>query len=51
MERAFALLQKRNQAIGSIANLCGYVSEPFFKKMFKRETGLTMREWRKLKNG
>lgn len=47
MEKACALLRNRNQAIGAIANLCGYDSEPFFKKMFKRETGLTMREWRK----
>ena len=47
MEKAFALLRNRNQAIGAVANLCGYDSEPFFKKMFKRETGLTMREWRK----
>jgi len=48
MEKAFSLLRNRNQAISAIANLCGYESEPFFKKMFKRETGLTMREWRKL---
>lgn len=47
MEKACALLRNRNQAIGAIANLCGYGSEPFFKKLFKRETGLTMREWRK----
>ena len=47
MEKAYALLCNRNQLIGTIANLCGYDSEPFFKKMFKRETGLTMREWRK----
>jgi len=46
MERAYTLLRNRNQAISAIANLCGYASEPFFKKMFKRETGLTMREWR-----
>lgn len=46
MEKAFSLLRNRNQAIGPIANLCGYDSEPFFKRMFKRETGLTMREWR-----
>lgn len=47
MGKACTLLRRRNQAIGAIANLCGYASEPFFKKMFKRETGLTMREWRK----
>ena len=47
MERAFSLLRNRNQDIGSVASLCGYASEPFFKRLFKRETGLTMREWRK----
>lgn len=47
MEKSLALLRNRNQAISAIANLCGYNSEPFFKKIFKRETGLTMREWRK----
>lgn len=47
MDRAFALLRNPRQAIDPIANLCGYASAPFFKKMFKRTTGLTMREWRK----
>lgn len=47
MDKAFSLLRNRNQAISAIANLCGYNSEPFFKKLFKRATGLTMREWRK----
>lgn len=47
MEKAYALLRTPNQAIGSIANLCGYASEPFFKRLFKRETGMSMREWRK----
>ena len=47
MEKAFSLLRNRNQAIGSVASLCGYASEPFFKRLFKRETGLTMRAWRK----
>lgn len=46
-DRALSLLRKPNQAIAPIANLCGYASEPFFKRLFKRKTGLTMREWRK----
>lgn len=47
MEKAFRLLRNPNQSIGPIAGLCGYESEPFFKRMFKRETGLTMRDWRR----
>ena len=46
-DKALSLLRKPNQAITPIANLCGYVSEPFFKRLFKKKTGLTMREWRK----
>lgn len=47
LEKAFSLLRNPDQAIGPIANLVGYDSEPFFKRMFKKTTGLTMREWRK----
>ena len=46
-DKALTLLRKPNQAIAPIANLCGYASEPFFKRLFKEKTGLTMREWRK----
>ena len=46
-ERAYELLRNRNQAIDPIAHLCGYVSQNCFKTAFKRETGLSMREWRK----
>lgn len=46
-DKALSLLRKPNQAIAPIANLCGYASEPFFKRLFKKKTGLTMREWRK----
>ena len=46
-DKALSLLRKPNQAIAPIANLCGYASEPFFKRLFKTKTGLTMREWRK----
>lgn len=47
-DKALSLLLKPNQAIAPIANLCGYASEPFFKRLFKKKTGLTMREWRKM---
>lgn len=46
-DKALSFLRKPNQAIAPIANLCGYASEPFFKRLFKKKTGLTMREWRK----
>ena len=46
-DKALSLLRKPNQAIAPIANLCGYASEPFFKRLFKKKTGMTMREWRR----
>lgn len=46
-DKALSLLRRPNQAIAPIANLCGYASEPFFKRLFKKKAGLTMREWRK----
>ena len=44
---ACKLLRNPRQRISPIPSLCGYMSEPFFKCLFKKETGLTMREWRK----
>lgn len=47
-ENALATLRKPNlSSIGAVASLCGYRSDPFLKRLFKRKTGLTMREWRK----
>ena len=47
LENAYRLLRNPQQKIDSIPTLCGYRSEPFFKRLFKKNTGLTMREWRK----
>ena len=47
LENAFQFLRNPRQKIDSIPSLCGYRSEPFFKRLFKKKTGLTMREWRK----
>ncbi|MBQ0032693.1 MAG: substrate-binding domain-containing protein [bacterium] len=47
LENAYRLLRNPQQKIDSIPTLCGYASEPFFKRLFKKKTGLTMREWRK----
>ena len=46
LEKAFSLLRNPNQAITPIPMLCGYRSEAFFKRLFKRQTGQTMRAWR-----
>lgn len=46
-EKALSLLKNPYQTITSIPSLCGYTSEAFFKRLFKKKTGLTMREWRK----
>ena len=51
MERAFDLLRDPRQSIGAIPSLCGYASEPFFKRLFKKTTGLSMRDWRKCNRG
>lgn len=40
------LLKKPNQAIGPIANLCGWESENYLKRYFRKRTGLSMRDWR-----
>ena len=32
--------------LGDIPYLCGYDSVNFFQRMFKRESGMTMRAWR-----
>ena len=46
-EKALTLLRNPHQAITPVPTLCGYASDAFFKRLFKRKTGLTMREWRK----
>lgn len=47
LEKACSLLRNSNQTISSITALCGYRSDAFFKRHFKKTTGLSMREWRK----
>ena len=46
LERAFALLSQTDTAIGAIADLCGYHSDGALKWIFRKETGMTMSEWR-----
>ena len=45
--KAMELLSDPNQAIGPIANLCGWKSETHLMTAFRRRTGMTMREWRR----
>ena len=46
LERAFKLLSRPEQAIAPIAHLCGWESDVFLKRLFRRRTGMSMREWR-----
>ena len=46
-EKALSLLANPTQTITAIPSLCGYSSEAFFKRLFKKNTGLSMREWRR----
>ena len=46
LERVLSLLRERKQEIGPIANLCGWDSDAYLKRIFKKKFGLTMREWR-----
>ena len=45
-EKVIDLLSRPAQSIASIANLCGWGSDIYLKRLFKRRTGMTMREWR-----
>ena len=46
LERALELLRDPNQGIGPIANMCGWDTEAYMKRLFKKKFGMTMREWR-----
>ena len=45
-KRACELLKSSSTAISDIPFLCGYDSRNFFMRMFKRKSGMTMRDWR-----
>ena len=47
IDRAKNLLKSGNMAIDAIPSFCGYDSTAFFKTVFRRETGMSMREWRR----
>ena len=45
-ERVFELLADRKEPIALIAGDCGWQTESFLSRTFKKRTGMTMREWR-----
>ena len=47
LEHVLELLSRPRQEIGPIANLCGWDSDIYLKRLFKKRFGMTMREWRK----
>jgi len=46
IETAKKLIAKPFQKLDAIPQLCGHASTAFFQHLFKRETGMTMSEWR-----
>ena len=46
LTRVYELLRNPKQAIDPIANLCGWGSPGYLKRLFKQRTGLTLRQWR-----
>ena len=52
IEHAKQLLRNPFQRLDAIAEQCGYESDTTFRRIFKQETGMTLREYQKsLKNG
>lgn len=51
LERALELLRDPKQDIGPIANMCGWDTEAYMKRLFKKKFGMTMREWRAANTG
>ncbi len=45
-QRVLEMLADPEQPISRIAAACGWESDSFLKRAFKKRTGLTMREWR-----
>ena len=47
IEHAKKLLANPGVKVSFVPAMCGYGSNPFFLRLFRRETGLTMEEWRR----
>ena len=46
LERALELLRDPNQDIGPIANMCGWESDAYLKRLSRKKFGMTMSKWR-----
>ena len=46
LERVLELLRDPNQDIGPIANMCGWDTDAYLKRLFKGKFGMTMSAWR-----
>jgi LacI family transcriptional regulator len=46
LERVLELLRDPNQDIGPIANMCGWDTDAYLKRLFRSKFGMTMSEWR-----
>ena len=51
MEMAKRLLRDETVPIGHIAGRCGWESDSYLKRFFKKRTGMTPREWRRSQKG
>ena len=47
IERIQSLLERTDLTIGEIAATCGFLRDSYLAVLFKRETGLSMTEWRR----
>ena len=48
LERVQSLLERTDMQIGRIASECGFLRDSYLAVAFKRETGMSMTEWRRL---
>ena len=51
IEKAKSLLSCDSIPLNDIPSFCGYDSPAFFKMLFHRETGMSMRDWKKAHSG
>ena len=47
MERVFTLLRDTKTPISAVAALCGWRSDIALRWLFRRRTGMSMRQWRR----
>ena len=47
LEKVFTLLSRTDVPVGAVADFCGFRSNIALHSLFKKRTGMSMREWRK----